>query len=198
MHSFLPWLSCRGAVVGFCLLLAACGSSDLAPLQSALAEQALTPAPPDVWAIRWVIPVQWAKTLGIQADSGDVVHWAKGSRHQQGDKWVHTLQLCGVQQTDFRLKKLLGDAVYASRFDDAMFDADTLPTFHMVSRVDSQTGTFVTDPVALQLGVALDNPEQAVWPTYGTQLQRTVDMDADGYPGVTATMRTDGAYQLPP
>ena len=175
------------------ILAAACGQTKSVCFHDSARAEAMTQEPlpgGETWAMQWVIPVRWAKNVAMQAGTGHVVHHAKSIATTDGDTRYDDVRLCGVQQPSYKLQRYLGDEHYGPQYPVGPFDAETLPTRTMVTHLH-EAGGFVSDPLALQLGVALDDPDHAPWPDYGTPLPGDIAQQADGSFGFATRMRTD-------
>ena len=178
--------------------MAACGQDSSGLAYPATRHDAMVEAPPgETWAMQWVIPVRWAKSLAMEAGSGEVIHHAKSTAFTDGRERTDHVRLCGVQLPSYRLRAYLGDEAYAPLYPPALFDAQTLPTHTMVTHLQD-AGVFVADPVALQLGIAMDDPERTPWPGHNLPLPGEVVEQADGSPGFATNMRTDANFFAPP
>ncbi len=183
--------------LGLLATIAACGEPEPSPIYPATHHEAMQQGPGETWAMMWVIPVRWTRNFGMESGTGEVIHHAKSFAVTENGTRTDQVRLCGVQQPSYRLSLLLGTETYGPQYPVAPFDAEDLPTRTMTTRI-GEAGKFTSAPVALQLGVALDAPERAAWPAYGTPLPGHVSEQADGSPGFAVRMRTDAPFVAPP
>lgn len=151
------------------------------------------------WAMKFEIPVRWPATLAVETGEGTVYQWAKTTRVQDGLTFTDTVEVCGMQVPDTQASETFKRERYGFTFPDALFDSGKLPTFTVVNHLDGLGvgATFTTEPLAVLLGLTLDNPAQATWPTKGNQIQQ-IDADGDGHPGLTIAAKIAAPYTAPP
>lgn len=152
------------------------------------------------WALKFVVPVKWAGSIGVQGGSGEIVQWVKSQRTKSDGNVVNDeLTMCGTTVPDYKSQAVFGNETYGIRFPDALFDSEVLPPAKVRTTVSSFVagGTYKSEQVAIQLGVNLPNPNTDAWPKKSVDTPQ-VDMDKDGKPGVTIMAATGEGYSLPP
>ncbi len=152
------------------------------------------------WAIRFIIPVKWSGNMGVRPGQGNIVQHLKSSRQADGHSLTDALQLCGSEVPDYETTAIAGSEHFGVRFPDSLFDNNNLPgaTLRATISAPMPGGSYETELIAIQLGVALDDPRQDIWPHTFRDLHKVVDADNDGNPGITVNFAHTQGYALPP
>jgi hypothetical protein len=150
------------------------------------------------WGIKFTIPVRWAPSIVVSSGFGNVQQWLKATRQHNGDNYVDTLSLCGIESPDTKTWPMFGSEVYGIIFPDQLFDSGVLPQFESSAQLagDMPGGSFSINPLTVLIGVDLENSATASWPL--AKNMTSVDADKDGKPGITIGTATDVAHKAPP
>jgi hypothetical protein len=138
--------------------------------------------------------------------SGKVHIWNKTKLNINGTMVSgDATQACGTALPEFDLGSLGGVVVGGTKVQvqipDAVWDSPAQPKFHSQGTLSSWAigGAADLEPTVALVGVKLTDPMMA-WPT-ADQINMgmlSLDHDADGKPGITATSRNDSPYTNPP
>lgn len=166
------------------------------------APDAQTPAGCDVsgtYAVKFSISVSWP-TGFVAGGAGTSVFWGRFTGTQSGNDLAGTLQPCGFTLPDFSLNPIAGNELYQFVLPNTLFDRlppyiAAVPATFTSSRAFATGSSFSLATVAIQVGANLANPVSNPWPAVAAL--PTVDTDADGKPGATASYTNGGGYSYP-
>ena len=153
------------------------------------------------WALKFEIPVTWKGfDKGLESGSGTIVQWALSHRRMADDHHIsEEIVPCGSTIPSYHAS--LGGESYGITFPDALFDGGRLSPIPGRTAVSDRApgGTFLADPITIEMGVNLPDADTAIWPKEAKTLAgHLVDSDADGNPGVTVQARFDDGLSRPP
>jgi hypothetical protein len=152
------------------------------------------------WATKLTIAVNWTPQgltgVILAPGSGSIQQWVLSSRVQTGTKTTDTAVVCGVALPDFSGTAFVGGETYGVRFPNSLFDNDYLPSFTINGTLSDSTARakFSTSASAALLGLTLANPTTASWPS---TITTEVDVDQDGFPGVTVNAASGAIPGMP-
>jgi hypothetical protein len=149
------------------------------------------------WGSRLTINVSWSPqgqtSIILAPGTGQIKQWIKGVRVVNGKSLTDTTVVCGVALPDFQETAIAGSETYGVRFPNTLFDSGYLPSFTVNGTVSGFTAgsTYTTTETAVLLGLTMNNPTTAPWPSTVTT---SVDSDKDGKPGVTIDAAQGSPY----
>jgi hypothetical protein len=150
--------------------------------------------PSGIWALKLQGEVT-SPTTPFSNSSGTTRLWALLDVHAAGDAFEGSTRLCGLDFPTISLLPSYGGERYQIQFPRSnSAKPDGLPSGSLRLRADTNGLAF--EPLAILLGVQLDNDPLASWPTDGNDV--AFDADSDGAAGITTTWATDQGQQLPP
>ncbi len=149
-----------------------------------------------IWGTYFRVDTTWDATAVIRAGSGPIEVWLLSDRKQSGTTTTDKVKACGI-----RLPDLIGvtGEKYGARFLAPIFDNGSIPLMTLpVKFPQIATGAqFLSEPVALQIGVEFQNPLTDPWIATGP-VNVVRDHDNDGRPGVTIESDQAPGYSNPP
>jgi cysteine-rich repeat protein len=157
------------------------------------------------WAMKVALKVTWSNGF-LVTGSGELDQLALLDIHQQDGQtaFTGTLKPCGISVPDFHSIPDLGDEQYGLTFPNSAFNSANVPTFPITGRLSSLApgAMFELDSTAVLLGLSIKPPATALgaWPNSFNDLTDAngytkVDIDGDGNPGITALVKSGGAYK---
>ena len=146
-------------------------------------------------ALKVSIDVSWAAGEALTAGSGTMDLWALLRATPSGDSLSVTLLPCGVTLPDFGsiLAETYGLVLPDALFDHSPPDVPATKTTVNLAAATADMGLMLPVEATL-IGLTMPDPATDPWPSSASAVAQ-VDMDKDGKPGVTAALKTGGAYR---
>ena len=150
-----------------------------------------------IWGTYFRVDTTWDATTVIKAGAGPIEVWLLSDRKQSGASTNDKVKACGIILPD-----LIGitNEKYGARFLAPIFDNGSIPLLNLAVKFPQITpgAQFLSEPVALQIGVEFPNPLTDPWIGNGPLTQVVKDHDNDGRPGVTIESDQAPGYSNPP
>jgi hypothetical protein len=150
------------------------------------------------FALKIVLQTSWAAGSNIQSGNGPHTFWLKLQGTQSGTSVTSSLIECGRDVPPFKASAV--SETYKFVLPNTLFDhvPAYLPSSAATLTLSntSPTATVTLPSTAFLLGTTLTNPVTATWPSAASSLT-SVDMDADGKPGMTLLYDPSGSFSQP-
>ena len=147
------------------------------------------------FALKVTQQTTWPSNANLRAGSGAHEFWLKMSGVHSGTEVAASWTECGRSVPEFRASAV--NETFRFDLPLSIFDAGDLPSSAVALSLSSVApgATLVLPSAAFLIGTRMADPIDGSWPS-ATGLT-SVDMDADGKPGVTMSYLDTGSYIAP-
>jgi hypothetical protein len=141
---------------------------------------------------RITMDVTWPETLGLMGGTGKAYFWYKVTLQQSGGTITTEQRYCGGQLPVYMGSALANNIKVFQQAPQASFDNMTMP--RVAGTASKVSSMLKLEPGAMLIGITLTDP-QAAWPASASAAGvKLVDAEADGKPGLTLVMKSDGGF----
>jgi hypothetical protein len=151
------------------------------------------------YALKFTVPTTWPSSAQLSSGSG-TFEFRLRLRATHVDNQA-TIQLRECSQKLPAIHAQLANEDHLLTYPDSLYDSGKLPGASATMTLGDSTpkSSLSLPPVALEMGVDLNDPLNDAWPSTAAALLDAVrvDVEGDGNPGVTGIYSTSGRYVYP-
>ncbi len=151
------------------------------------------------YALKLTVPTTWPSSGQLSGGSGTFEFRLRLSATHLDNQATIQLRECAHKVPVIHAQ--LANEDHLLTYPDSLFDSEKLPSTSATMTLGDSTpmSSLSLAPVAMELGVDLNDPLNDAWPSTAAALPSSsrVDVEGDGNPSVTAVYSNSGRYMYP-